>query len=125
GYRQAVAKAPLRETIAGSMLIGSGWNPSEPLVDPMCGSGTIAIEGAMIARKIAPGVRRKFAFELWPDHDQNKWKSIVDEARNAELPRAQAPIAATDRDEGAVSASLSNAERAGVLEDIEIEQRSL
>lgn len=125
GYRQAVAKAPLRETLAASMLIGSGWTSAEALVDPMCGSGTIAIEGAMIARNIAPGSRRKFAFELWPHHDETNWKRLVDEVRNAELIRAQAPIVATDRDAGAVTASISNAERAGVLEDIQIENQSL
>ncbi len=125
GYRQAVAKAPLRETIAGAMLIGSGWDPSKPLVDPMCGSGTIAIEGAMIARNIAPGAKRKFAFERWPDHDERKWRDKIQEAQNAELASAKAPIMASDRDAGAVTASIANAKRAGVLEDIEIENRPL
>src|SRR5688572_33074758 len=70
GYRLATAKAPLRETLAAAMIRGSGWNRSSPLVDPMCGSGTIVIEAAMIARNIAPGISRKFAFEKWPGFER-------------------------------------------------------
>jgi putative N6-adenine-specific DNA methylase len=125
GYRQAVAKAPLRETLAAAMLIGSGWDPKSPLVDPMCGSGTIAIEGAMMARSIAPGVDRKFAFERWPDHDGKRWKSMIDEARSGESPTTEAPIIASDRDAGAITASISNAKRARVLDDIEFKNCSL
>src|SRR5215207_7142633 len=66
GYRQAVGKAPIRETVAAAALIASGWPAAAPLVDPMCGSGTIPIEGALIARRIAPGLHRSFAFEQWP-----------------------------------------------------------
>jgi putative N6-adenine-specific DNA methylase len=125
GYRQAVAKAPLRETLAAAMLIGSGWDKSSVLIDPMCGSGTIAIEGAMMARNIAAGIRRKFAFEQWPDHDSRAWGAIKDEARQRQLTKSPAKIIASDRDAGAVTASISNASRAQVLDDIEIENRSV
>ena len=125
GYRQAVAKAPLRETLAAAMLVGSGWDRKSPLVDPMCGSGTIAIEGALMARNIAPGVRRKFAFEMWPDHDAKSWKAMIDEAVGGQLDRSPARIIASDRDAGAVTASIANATRAHVLEDIEIENRTI
>ncbi|MEO8194796.1 MAG: class I SAM-dependent RNA methyltransferase [Gemmatimonadales bacterium] len=125
GYRQAIAKAPLRETLAAAMLIGAGWHRKSPLVDPMCGSGTIAIEGAMMARGIAPGLGRKFAFEKWPDHDEAKWKSLVGEARQSALPKAPGPIVASDRDAGAVAAALANAERAGVSNDIEVSERTI
>lgn len=125
GYRQAVAKAPLRETLAAAMLLGSGWDPAKSLVDPMCGSGTIAIEGAMISRNIAPGAKRRFTFERWPDHDASKWRALIDEARNRELPNVQAPIIGSDRDAGAVTAAIENAKRAGVADDIEIENHSL
>jgi len=125
GYRQAVAKAPLRETLAAAMLIGSGWDRKSPLVDPMCGSGTIAIEGALMARNIAPGVRRKFAFEMWPDHDAKSWKAMIDEAVGGQLDRSPARIIASDREAGAVTASIANATRAHVLEDIEIENRTI
>ena len=125
GYRQAVAKAPLRETLAAAMLIGSGWNSAAPLVDPMCGSGTIAIEGAMIARRIAPGIRRHFAFEGWPDHDATLWREMLESARAQQLERAPSSIIASDRDAGATQAAGANAERADVAQDIEISQRAV
>ena len=125
GYRQAVAKAPLRETLAAAMIAGSGWDPSTPLVDPMCGAGTIAIEAAMVARGIAPGIGRTFAFEKWPGHDAAKWKALQDKARDRVVPRAPAPIVASDRDAGAVAATMANASRAGVSDDIEISERAL
>jgi putative N6-adenine-specific DNA methylase len=125
GYRQQVAKAPLRETLAAAMLYGSKWDCVSPLVDPMCGSGTIAIEAAMMARKSAPGVARRFAFERWPDHDASAWTGLIEEARNLSLPRSPAPILASDRDAGAIAATIGNASRAGVTGDIEVSERSL
>jgi putative N6-adenine-specific DNA methylase len=125
GYRQATAKAPLRETLAAAMLLGCGWDGSVPLVDPMCGSGTIPIEAAMIARRIAPGLGRHFAFEQWPGHDAALWRSLQGEAASAVLPRALAPIVASDRDAGAVDATGANAERAGVTGDISVSKQAL
>jgi len=125
GYRQAVAKAPLRETIAAAMLVGSGWDMTSPLVDPMCGAGTIAIEAAMMARKIAPGANRTFAFEKWPRHDAAAWKTEVESAKQDALLKASGLIVASDRDEGAITAAKSNAERAGVSGDIQFDVRAL
>jgi putative N6-adenine-specific DNA methylase len=125
GYRQAVAKAPLRETIAAAMVIGSGWDMSSPLVDPMCGAGTIAIEATMIARKIAPGVNRHFSFENWPRHDAAAWNAEIEAARGGMLAECPARIVASDRDEGAVTAARSNAERAGVSNDIAFDVRAV
>lgn len=125
GYRQAVGKAPLRETIAAAMLVGSGWDSISPLVDPMCGAGTIAIEAAMMARKIAPGANRSFAFEKWPRHDAEAWKTEVDFAKSEALPKASGQIVASDRDEGAIAAAKTNAERAGVADDIQFDAHAL
>ncbi len=125
GYRKAIAKAPLRETLAAAMIAGSDWDPESPLVDPMCGAGTIPIEAAMIARNIAPGLERSFAFEKWPGHQADRWKATVDEARSRVLPAAAAPIVGSDRDAGAVAAATANAERAGVRGDIEISERAI
>jgi putative N6-adenine-specific DNA methylase len=125
GYRQAVAKAPLRETLAAAMLIGSGWDKGKPLVDPMCGSGTIPIEAAMMSRNIAPGARRTFAFQSWPDHNAAAWTDLVAQAKSGEASTATARIIASDRDAGATVAAKSNAERVGVEGDIEISQRPL
>ncbi|MFL5422416.1 MAG: class I SAM-dependent RNA methyltransferase [Myxococcales bacterium] len=119
GYRQAVAKAPLRETLAAAMLLGSGWRGETPLVDPMCGSGTIPIEAAMIARRMAPGRARAFAFERWPEIDSASWARLREETRARELTRAGVAIRGSDRDAGAIDAARSNAERAEVSEDVE------
>jgi putative N6-adenine-specific DNA methylase len=119
GYRLATAKAPLRETLAAAMLVGAGWDGSGPLVDPMCGSGTIPIEAALLARRVPPGMARRFAFMRWPGFDESAWEQLVQQARERMLPRAPVPILGSDRDAGAVAASAANAERAGVAGDIE------
>jgi putative N6-adenine-specific DNA methylase len=129
GYRQAVAKAPLRETLAAAMLQGAGWRGDSPLLDPMCGSGTIPIEAALLARKVAPGLAsasrqpRAFAFTAWPGHDAAAWARAVSQARDAVLPAAPVPIAGSDRDAGAVEAARANAERAGVAGDVDFAVR--
>ena len=125
GYRQALAKAPLRETLASAMLLASGWDPRTPLVDPMCGSGTIAIEGALLARRMAPGRERRFAFMDWPGFDRAAWDAALERADAGVLPAAPAPIVGSDRDAGAVRAARENAERAGVGADVTVEQRPL
>lgn len=119
GYRQAVAKAPLRETLAAAMLLATEWNVSAPLIDPFCGSGTIAIEAALLARNIAPGIGRGFAFMNWPTFDSSAWTATLDHARTLECNAAPAAIIAADRDEGAIEATRANAQRAGVLADID------
>ncbi|GAC1476940.1 MAG: RNA methyltransferase [Gemmatimonadaceae bacterium] len=131
GYRQAVAKAPLRETLAAALLLGADWNPGTPLIDPFCGAGTILIEGALLARRIAPGIARAsreprdFAFRRWPDHDRPAWERAVNRTRETILPRAPAAIVGGDRDAGAVAATAANAARAGVAEDVHVTQRTL
>jgi len=131
GYRQAVAKAPLRETLAAAMLLGARWSGDAPVLDPMCGSGTLPIEAALIARRIAPGLAaadrapRAFAFTAWPGHDADAWSRAVDEARAAILPSSPVPVAGSDRDAGAVEAARANAERAGVGADVAFAVRPL
>ncbi len=131
GYRQALGKAPLRETLAVAMLLGSGWDGKSPLLDPLCGSGTIAIEGALLARRIAPGLAggsgeaRRYAFQAWPDFDPAEWAEVVERAAAEVLPAANIPIVASDRDAGAIEAARGNAERAGVLTDLELLVRPL
>ncbi len=125
GYRQELAKAPLRETLAAATLLGAGWRGDSPLSDPMCGSGTIPIEGARIARRIAPGRDRAFAFQAWPSFDRAAWTTLVDAAREQELPACPVPIDGSDRDDGAVAAAQANAERAGVSADVVFSKRSI
>ncbi|HTP11488.1 MAG TPA: class I SAM-dependent RNA methyltransferase [Anaerolineae bacterium] len=122
GYRQATAKAPLRETLAAAMILASGWTPDRSLLDPFCGSGTIPIEAALVARHIAPGRRRQFAFMEWQQFDRAEWDALLDQADSAMLDHIPASIQGSDRDAGAIEASRSNAERAGVLNNIEFTQ---
>ena len=125
GYRQAIAKAPLRETLAAAMLRGAGWMGRTPLVDPLCGSGTIAIEAAMVARRIPPGLGRDFAFLGWPGAETDRWNELLTHARAQILKASPVRIAASDRDAGAIDAARSNAERAGVAGDIELKVQSI
>jgi len=125
GYRLATAKAPLRETLAAAMLLGAGWDGTAPLLDPMCGSGTIPIEAALLARRIPPGRHRDFAFARWPSFDRAAWLQLLAEADEAILPSAPVSIGGSDRDAGAIEAALANAERAGVGQDVRFERRAL
>lgn len=125
GYRLATGKAPLRETLAAAMLLALGWDGRAPLVDPMCGSGTIPIEAALLARRIPPGWRRRFAFERWPEFKPSVWEFARAEAGKEILERAPALILGADRDAGAVQAAAANAARAGVAEDLAIRTAAL
>ena len=118
GYRLAVAKAPMRETLAAALLLSAGYDGRGPLIDPMCGAGTIAIEGALIARRLAPGRARPFACEAWPEGNAAVAAQQRADASAQARPAAAAPIVATDRDAGAIEATLANAARAGVAADI-------
>lgn len=125
GWRQAIAKAPLRETLAAMMLAAMPWDGDVPLVDPFCGSGTIGIEAALRARRMAPGLGRSFAMERWPGAQRAAYAEVRAAARDLSLPAAGVPIVLRDRDAGAIAAARANAERAGVLDDLTIEQGAL
>ncbi len=122
GYRHASAKAPLRETLAAGLLLSSGWDGSTPLIDPMCGSGTIPIEAALIARRLAPGLARRFAFEQWPGVDPTLIAKIRSKVASVALAKSPVPLIGSDRDGGAVAASRANALAAGVGPDVEWRQ---
>ncbi len=124
GYRTHTGEAPIRENLAAGALLAAGWDPDSPLMDPFCGSGTIPIEAALIARRIPPGLAspglqpRGWAFERWPDFDPDLLAGLLGEARTRILPSAPAPILGSDRNPDAVEAARSNAGRAGVDEDV-------
>jgi putative N6-adenine-specific DNA methylase len=124
GYRLETAKAPLRETLAAAMLIVSGWDKTSPLLDPFCGSGTIAIEAAQMALGLPPGEKRNFAFMDWPGYDPLCWDRIVQKAQSIQTQTALS-IQASDRDAGAIQMAMANAERAGVAGRIEFSQRAI
>jgi putative N6-adenine-specific DNA methylase len=118
GWRQEVGRAPMRETLAAGMLALSGWHPEEPLWDPMCGSGTLLVEAALRARRLAPGLGRHFAFETWPGTDGAEWKTRRARAEAEARPSAPAPIYGTDVNAGALGTARRNARRAGVLDSL-------
>lgn len=122
GYRSEGGEAPLRETLAAAIVRLSQWDARAPLIDPMCGSGTIAIEAAMQALAIAPGLlRARFGCERWLSHDDTERRLVAElraEARAAARPPSEAPpIFARDADAGALERARRNAERAGVAID--------
>jgi putative N6-adenine-specific DNA methylase len=125
GYRLATAKAPLRESLAAALLLACDWTGQTPLLDPFCGSGTIPIEAALIARRIAPGRHRSFAFMQWPAFDERGWRELLRDADAQALARSPVPIAGSDRDAGAIDAALANAQRAGVDADVTFSTRPL
>ncbi len=125
GYRQAIAKAPLRETLAAALVQGSGWTGTTSLVDPFCGSGTVCIEAAMMARRIPPGRARTFALELWPEFRKEALISARERGEESISTAALPPIVGSDRDEGAIQAARANAERAGVSPDIDFTRKTI
>ena len=125
GYRQATAKAPLRETIAAALLAASGWDLIAPLMDPFCGSGTIPIEAALMARALPPGGARTFAAERWPGVSRTLGDRIRAELADSARTGASTTIVGADRDAGAIDAALANADRAGVARDITFATQSI
>ena len=119
GYRQMGGTAPLRETTAAALVLLSYWNRERPFLDPFCGSGTIAIEAAMIGRNRAPGLSRNFLCELWPQLTREHWKQARDEARDLQLAKPKYPLLASDIDDRVVRLAQSNAIESGVGGDIE------
>lgn len=125
GYRAVTTLAPLKETLAAAVLLLGRVDPERPFVDPMAGSGTLAIEHALRARRMAPGLGRAFGFQRWPMYrggPQSAWDRMKAEAHAAALPRAPAPIVARDLHPKAVEAARRNALAAGVGADVIVEQ---
>ena len=122
GYRQESVEAPLNEVLAAGMILMTGWHGECDLIDPMDGSGTIAIEAALIARNISPGVfRNGFAFEKWPDFDQDLFETIYNDD-SAERP-FEHHIYAYDVDMKAVNTARMNVKAAGLSQDVSVEQQ--
>jgi putative N6-adenine-specific DNA methylase len=122
GYRLAVAEAPLRENLAAGLLRLSGWTSADVLLDPMCGSGTIPLEAALMARRIAPGLSRTFAFERLNVHDVTLWGRLREAARKKQRTDPPAPIYASDGDSAAVKMARRAFQGAGVGIDIRLRQ---
>jgi len=113
GYRVCEVEAPLRENLAAAMVLISGWKGEVPLIDPFCGSGTIPIEGALIAANIPPGRNRRFAFMEWKEFDPELWEELLKEA-DEKRREVKVPILGYDIEPKAVECSEENAKRAEV-----------
>ncbi|MEH3296573.1 bifunctional 23S rRNA (guanine(2069)-N(7))-methyltransferase RlmK/23S rRNA (guanine(2445)-N(2))-methyltransferase RlmL [Raoultella planticola] len=129
GYRDGTGMAPIKETLASAIVMRSGWVPGTPLLDPMCGSGTLLIEAAMLATDRAPGLHRgHWGFNGWLQHDDAVWKEVKAEAQT----RARKGLAAyesrfygSDVDARVIERARSNARRAGVGELIAFEAKDV
>lgn len=128
GYREdgVQTEAPLKETLAAGMLLAAGWpalaDKGGALVDPMCGSGTLAIEAALMAAHVAPGIlRATWGFEGWAQHDATAWGNLVAEAtQQVEEKRPQACVIAGDKDAHAVEIARANVRRANVSDIVRL-----
>lgn len=132
GYRQAGGAAPLKENLAAAILLLADWprlaRAGAPLIDPMCGSGTLPIEAALMAADVAPGRRRTyFGFLGWRGHQAALWKRLLQEADEREIrdPRRLPAICGYDADATAVRTALTNIERAGLRGKVHVEERAL
>ena len=122
GYRQESVEAPLNEVLAAGMILMTGWRGETDFIDPMCGSGTLLIEAALIARNMAPGLfRKEFAFEKWPDFDADLFDKIYnDDSQEREFAHH---IYGYDVDIKAVNTARLNVKAAGLTSDITVEEQ--
>lgn len=128
GYRVAQNDAPMKETLAAALLMSGGWPGDTPqLIDPMCGTGTLLIEGAMMLADMAPGlIRRRFGFEHWSLHDEDLWQEVVESAIARDQSEAmEFSIKGYDSDNDSIQAALKNIRAAGLEGCIHVERREL
>lgn len=125
GWRREQGPAPLAETLAAALVTLADWDRRAPLLDPFCGSGTVAIEGALIATGTAPGIFRRFAFERWPGHDAKAFDREREAAQKQAKPLGKRVVRATDRDPGQIRRTRANLEGAGLLDQVQFEQADL
>ncbi|MDP4177404.1 MAG: class I SAM-dependent RNA methyltransferase [Bacillota bacterium] len=117
GYREFAGDAPMKETLAAALVLLSEWDATRILADPLCGSGTIAIEAAMIGRNIAPGLKRNFAAEQWEFIPKNIWDDVRKHARKS-INSTDFRILASDIDQRILKTARQNAVKAGVADNI-------
>ena len=122
GYRDARIEAPLKENLAAGILRMTGWAPSEPLLDPMCGSGTFLIEAAMIALKIAPGINRKFAFQKLSNFSERDWQKYLDRANATQLAPQPLQIFGSDKYGDVLKVARTNLAKAGLADVVQLKQ---
>lgn len=125
GYRKQAGQAPLKETMAAALVLLSRWEPDRPLYDPLCGSGTIPIEAALIGWNIAPGLRRSFSCQDWPSFQDADWKGVQEEAFDAVKDEQPLDIFGSDINPGAIDLAKQAAKKAGLAYAIKFHPLSL
>ncbi len=126
GYRPIQTRAPLNEALAAALVLLTDWRCDQPFADPLCGSGTLAIEAAWIALRRPPGLTRKrFGFQGWMDFDVGLWTSLRDEARRGVGKTLSAPILASDARGDAISMAINNARAAGIGHLLRFDKRDV
>lgn len=125
GYRKLGYSAPIKETLAAAMLMISRWSPGKHLIDPMCGSGTIPVEAAMMERNIAPGLEREFDSQEWPIIPRETWYRALDEARSLIKPADVIRIHGYDINPEAISMASYHAKQAGVADSVHLQTRDI
>ena len=124
GYRENAGEAPLKETLAAALVLLSKWNPSRPLIDPLCGSGTILIEAGLIGRNIAPGLNRDFVSETWPNIKKDIWDKAREEARLA-INNEEFKILGSDINYRVLNTAKENIKLAGLEDYIFVQKLSV
>lgn len=120
GYRQSTTAAPLRETLAAGSLMLLNWDGREPLYDPLCGSGSFPLEGALLASHKAPGLKRDFAFMKWPGYREGLWNLLCNEATRQEI-ESEASISGADESLEAINAAKDNLGRGSLNTQVLLE----
>lgn len=120
GYRKLSAPAPIKETLAAALVLLSWWKPHRPFLDPVCGSGTIAVEAALIGRNIAPGLRRSFVSQDWGIIPQRAWDKAREEAKDLMRRDQKLQIFASDRDPEAISLAGYHCRQAGIADGVRL-----
>ena len=122
GYRDARVDAPLKENLAAGIIRLTGWKTAEPFYDPMCGSGTLVIEAALMARNIAPGGKRKFAFSKLLNFSESEWRRCGERAEAAELPAEPLQIFGSDKYGDVLKTARTNLTQAGLQDAVQLKQ---
>jgi len=125
GFRAAHTDAPLRENLAAGLLKLAGWTPDQVLLDPMCGGGTFLLEAAQVARRIAPGMGRRFAFEKFNGFQDKPWRTLCDASRAQQQAVQPVGIFGSDVNGNVLSAARANLEAAGLADAVTLKQVSV
>jgi putative N6-adenine-specific DNA methylase len=126
GYRAAVGAAPLKETLAAALVQLSGWAGDVPLIDPLCGSGTLPLEASLQALNVAPGLfRDRFGFETWPDFRADRWQQLRQAAEASRQEHLAVTVWGCDRDAEVILQAQGNAQRCGMADSIQFFQQEL